>query len=214
MDVTINTTRIRLVTGDITNQPDISVIVNAANNQLRGGSGVCGAIFKAAGWAQMQAACDEHPPIGHSNWRCVTGNAKHTPAFDLPNQGVIHTVGPIYNPNSLYPGQNAKELARAYWSALLLADEKSYSSIAFPAVSCGIYGYPLPEASTVAVQTVVSYFRTQRSTIREVRFVFIPFADGPEIQREFTRAMGYLNGVELPAYSDHDGDDEYGGGVA
>lgn len=175
--------RITIVTGDITNQPDVDVIVNAANAQLRGGSGVCGAIFKAAGWDRMQESCNEHLPDANGV-RCPVGECRTTPAHDLPNKAVIHAVGPIYNPEPLYPHQNVIELGNAYVSSIMAAGRIGHRSIAFPAISCGIYGYPLEEAARVALQTIRKALRILPQ-IEEVRFVFLPFGDGPEVQEVF-----------------------------
>ena len=122
----------------------VDAIVNAANTALRGGSGVCGAIFRAAGWADMQAACDE---IGH----CSTGDAVATPGFRLPARWVIHTVGPVWR-----GGREGEEeqLASCYRRSLEVAAGLGARSIAFPAISTGVYGYPKDDAARVAVSAV------------------------------------------------------------
>ena len=122
---------------------DVDAIVNAANEQLLPGGGVCGAIHRAAG-PQLATACAE---IGH----CPTGDARITPGFNLLAKYVIHAVGPIWH------GGNAGEaelLAGAYHSSIRLADKHGLKSIAFPAISTGIYGYPLDAATKVAVESV------------------------------------------------------------
>ena len=111
-------------------------IVNAANTHLMGGSGVCGAIFQAAGWNQLQSACDA---IGH----CDTGSAVITPAFNLNAEYIIHAVGPVWY------GGNYKEpqkLYGCYRESLLLAMKYGCHSIAFPLISAGIFGYPVDQA--------------------------------------------------------------------
>ena len=129
------------VSGDITAQRT-DAIVNAANPQLAPGSGVCGAIFAAAG-AGLAEAC---LALGG----CATGDAVATPAFDLPARFLVHAVGPVWQ------GGNRDEpdlLASAYRRSLEVAEELGATSIALPAISTGIYGYPLDAATTVAVRT-------------------------------------------------------------
>lgn len=134
--------RIRIVRGDITTLP-VDAIVNAANEQLTPGGGVCGAIHAAAGPALAQA-CREVAS-------CPTGEARLTPGFGLPARAVIHAVGPIWSGGG--DGEPAA-LAAAYTSSLALAERHDLASIAFPAISTGIYGYPLPDACRVAVRAV------------------------------------------------------------
>ena len=128
---------------DIT-QLDVDAIVNAANEQLAPGAGVCGAIHAAAG-PELAAACAR---IGH----CPTGQARITPGFDLRARHVIHAVGPVWR------GGNADEarlLAACYRNSILLAEEHGLESIAFPAISCGIYGYPIEAAAAVAIESTL-----------------------------------------------------------
>jgi O-acetyl-ADP-ribose deacetylase (regulator of RNase III) len=122
---------------------DVDAIVNAANSGLLPGGGVCGAIHEAAG-PDLAVACATVAP-------CPTGEARLTPGFRLPARFVIHAVGPIWR-----GGHAAEEelLAAAYRSSLALARERGLKSIAFPAISTGIYGFPLAEATKVAVATV------------------------------------------------------------
>jgi O-acetyl-ADP-ribose deacetylase (regulator of RNase III) len=128
---------------DITKM-EVDAIVNAANTELRMGGGVCGAIFKAAGAAQLQAACDKLAPIG-------TGEAVITPGFRLPAKYVIHTVGPVYR-----DGRHGEEgqLRSCYINSLKLAIENGCDSAAFPLISSGIYGYPKDEALRVATAAI------------------------------------------------------------
>lgn len=117
-------------------------VVNAANQYLQQGGGVCGAIFRAAGSAQLQAACDR---IG----QCPTGSAVITPAFNMKeNKYIIHAVGPVYNGGRR---GEAEQLYSCYQKSLALAKEYGCHSIGFPLISAGIYGYPLEEAWTVAI---------------------------------------------------------------
>jgi len=142
--------------GDITAQPT-DVVVNAANTALARGGGVCGAIFARAG-AGLAEACAE---LGG----CATGDAKATPGFDLPARWIVHAVGPVWH------GGDAGEpeaLASAYARSLAVADELGATSVAFPAISTGIFGYPLDAATQVAVATCRAA-ETQR--VELVRFV-------------------------------------------
>ena len=126
---------------DIT-QLDVDAIVNAANSNLAHGGGVCGAIFRKAGPHRLADACSE---IGG----CETGSAVITPGFDLKARYIIHAVGPVWN-----GGENGEEelLCSAYEKSLILAKENSCSSIGFPVISSGIYGYPKDQAWKVAVE--------------------------------------------------------------
>jgi len=134
---------LKIVSQDITTM-DVDAIVNAANTALRIGSGVCGAVFSAAGASEMQAACDKLAPI-------KTGEAVVTPGFKLPAKFVIHTAGPVYN-----DGKHGEEqlLRNSYTNALKLAVENGCKSVAFPLISSGIYGYPKEEAFSVAASAI------------------------------------------------------------
>ena len=131
--------------GDITEQPDIDVIVNAANAQLLPGGGVAGAIHDKAG-PGLLAECRPLAPIR-------TGQAVITGAYDLPNKHIIHCLGPVYGVDR----PEAKLLASCYRSALNLAETHGLRSIAFPAISTGIFGYPAREAARVSLQTICDY---------------------------------------------------------
>lgn len=123
-------------------------IVNAANTELKMGGGVCGAIFKAAGEAQLKAACDFLKPI-------KTGEAVITPGFDLPAKFIIHAVGPIYS--HWCKEQNVSYLRAAYLNSMKLAIENNCESIAIPLISSGIYGYPKNEALQVASSSIQDF---------------------------------------------------------
>lgn len=123
-------------------------IVNAANNELKMGGGVCGAIFRAAGAQQLQAECDKLAPVR-------TGGAVITPGFQLPAKFVIHAVGPIYA--DWTPEESEHFLREAYTNALKLAIEHQCESIAFPLISSGIYGYPKDEALQVATSAIQDF---------------------------------------------------------
>ncbi|GGA09290.1 O-acetyl-ADP-ribose deacetylase [Dyella caseinilytica] len=136
---------ITVVTADLT-RLTLDAIVNAANPGLLGGGGVDGAIHRAAGPALL-VACRNLPEVS-PGVRCPTGEARLTPGFALPARFVIHTVGPVW-----HGGQDgeAELLARCYHSCITLALEHDLHSIGFPAISCGVYGYPPEQAANVAI---------------------------------------------------------------
>ena len=150
--------RIEIIKGDIT-KLNIDAIVNAANSSLLGGGGVDGAIHRAAG-PELLNYCRKLNG-------CPTGNARITPGFKLSAKHVIHTVGPVWRGGN-YNEENL--LANCYKSSLRLAVENELKSIAFPAISTGVYGYPLEEATNVAVQTVMKFLQSD-SSINKVIFV-------------------------------------------
>lgn len=135
-----------LVRQDITRMK-VDAIVNAANTELRMGGGVCGAIFKAAGTSELQAACDKLAPI-------QTGDAVITPGFSLPARLVVHTAGPVYR-----GGKSGEEeqLRSCYLNSLKRAVEEKCESIVFPLISSGIYGYPKDEALRVATTAIQDF---------------------------------------------------------
>ncbi len=146
MDVKVNECTLRLVKGDITERK-VDAIVNAANNKLLPGGGVCGAIHKAAG----EGLAKECARIGF----CETGDAVITKGYNLPAKYVIHTVGPVYSGSK----RDAFLLSNCYKNSLKLAVKNSLNSIAFPSISTGIFGYPVEKASKVALSTIVDFLK-------------------------------------------------------
>jgi len=158
MEATINKSKLDLVEGDITNE-STDAIVNAANARLAGGAGVDGAIHRAGGPSIME----ECRKIGG----CPTGQAVITTGGNLKAKYVIHTVGPVYQ------GGNKGEAAllkSAHLESLKLASKNKLKSIAFPAISTGVYGYPVNEAAQIALETTIDYLK-EHSDIELVRFV-------------------------------------------
>jgi O-acetyl-ADP-ribose deacetylase (regulator of RNase III) len=146
--------------GDLT-KSDVDAIVNAANQRMLGGGGVDGAIHRAAG-PELRAACAAVPEV-RPDVRCPTGEARITPGFRLAARWVIHTVGPVYS----RPEKSAPLLRSAYRSSLDLANAHRLASVAFPAISCGIYGYPADEAAAISVETCAAH----AGELAEIRFV-------------------------------------------
>jgi O-acetyl-ADP-ribose deacetylase (regulator of RNase III) len=136
------------VRGDIT-KLDVDAIVNAANTGLLGGGGVDGAIHRAAG-PELLHACRALPEV-RPGVRCPTGEARITPGFRLKARYVIHTAGPVWHGG----GQNERELlASCYHASMALALVHHVASIAFPAISCGVFGFPIDEAAHIAVREI------------------------------------------------------------
>jgi O-acetyl-ADP-ribose deacetylase len=149
---------VECVRGDITAQDDVAAVVNAANAGLRSGGGVAGAIHRAAG-PGLEEETRPLAPIG-------PGEAVITGGHNLPNRYVIHTLGPVYGQD--HP--EAELLANCYRNSLALAEENGIDSIAFPAISTGVFGYPIEEAAEVSLRTVVEEAeRLER--VRLIRFV-------------------------------------------
>ena len=165
------TQRIKLVQGDITTL-EVDAIVNAANAALAGGGGVDGAIHRAAGPKLLEASL----ALGG----CPTGSAKITPGFDLPADYVIHAVGPVW-----HGGDRSEDelLASCYRTSLDLAAEHGCETVAFPAISCGVYGFPVERAARIAVGTVAEWLRSdeQIETVYLVSF-------GDDVQRAYEQA--------------------------
>jgi O-acetyl-ADP-ribose deacetylase (regulator of RNase III) len=143
-------TQLRALRTDITGLA-IDAIVNAANQSLLGGGGVDGAIHRGAG-PELLAACRALPEL-RPGVRCETGQARITPGFRLPARFVIHTVGPVWQGGS---ADERQLLASCYSNTVELAAQQTVRELAFPAISCGVYGFPKAEACRIAVQTLRS----------------------------------------------------------
>ncbi len=167
-EIKVNNARISVIQGDITGQAT-DAIVNAANSGLMGGGGVDGAIHRAGGPAILEE-CKE---IVSRQGRLPTGKAVITTGGNLKARYVIHTVGPIWR------GGNKGErelLASAYNESLILAAKNGLTSVSFPSISTGAYGYPVDEAAGVAVKTVKDFLKKQESSVTEVVFVLFDSA--------------------------------------
>jgi O-acetyl-ADP-ribose deacetylase (regulator of RNase III) len=162
-EIVINQAKLSIIQGDITRQAT-DAIVNAANSSLMGGGGVDGAIHRAGGAAILE----ECKQIVARQGRLPTGKAVITTGGNLKAKFVIHTVGPIWH------GGNKGEpelLASAYRESLKVAAENNLSSISFPSISTGAYGYPIAKAAEVAIKTVTDFLKEQVTSIKEVVFV-------------------------------------------
>ena len=175
---TIGTTKIQIATGDITTQP-VEAIVNAANDTLLGGGGIDGAIHKAAE-DQLKEACAKFPEIDKNGdpqkgtkQRILVGHAKITPSFNIQKrnaniQYVVHTVGPLGStPN------REKLLTDAYHNSLVEAHSQGIKSIAFPAISVGVFAYPLEEAQAIAFKTVKAYIQKNPTHFETIIFAYL-----------------------------------------
>jgi O-acetyl-ADP-ribose deacetylase len=169
--------RIEIHSGDITGL-DVDAIVNAANAHLRPGGGVCGAIHRAAG-RNLREACAK---IGG----CPTGGSVHTEGFDLKAKYVIHTVGPVWHGG----GRNEDALlASCYRTALKIARQIGARTIAFPAISTGVYGFPLDRATGITVATVRAFLADDDGIEKVVFCVF-----GPEAEAAYRSELGRQGG--------------------
>jgi O-acetyl-ADP-ribose deacetylase (regulator of RNase III) len=153
--------KLEIMQGDIT-KLEVDAIVNAANSSLLGGGGVDGAIHRAAG-PELLAEC-------RTLGGCPTGEARITGGYNLAARHVIHTVGPVYSGKS----RDQTLLAACYQNSLKLAVEYDAASIAFPAISCGVYGYPMAKACRIAVDTISSFFQIDKTIEKAIFMLFSP----------------------------------------
>ncbi len=167
--------RMKVVQGDITKM-EVDAIVNAANTRLLGGGGVDGAIHRAAGPELLE----ECRTLGG----CPTGEARITRGYRLPARYVIHTVGPVYRD----PVRSASQLKSCYRNSLSLAKQHGVRSIALPAVSCGVYGYPIEDACRIAVDTTREFLEKEDG-VEEVFFVLFSRGDY-EVYRDYLGKLG------------------------
>ncbi len=170
--------KVECIRGNIAEQQDMDVIVNAANAELLPGSGVAGAIHSAAG-PGLAEECRALAPIR-------PGQAVISSAHELPNRHVIHCLGPVYGVDK----PSDRLLAECFRNALLLADRHKLTSIAFPAISTGVFGYPLQDAAAVAMKAV-SDALSELNSVRLVRFVL--FSD--EDRKVFEQALELESGL-------------------
>lgn len=161
--------QITCVVGDLTKQPDCDAIVNSANPSMRLGSGVCGAIHRAAGRELEKYGM----PLGPLS----LGQAVITPGFNLPNRFVIHLRAPKYH----FDPDPPTYLALAISNALKLAEENGVKRVALPAIATGIYGYPIEEAVKIFVQTASQFLNSE--VLEEIRFVFFTVKDAEIMQQ-------------------------------
>jgi O-acetyl-ADP-ribose deacetylase (regulator of RNase III) len=164
-----------IMQGDIT-QLEVDAIVNAANKSLLGGGGVDGAIHRAAGPGLLE----ECRTLGG----CPTGEARITKGYNLAARHVIHTVGPVYSGKP----RDKTLLAGCYRNSLQLAAEHNAASIAFPAISCGVYGYPVDEACKIAVDTTCDFLKSDKSI---AKVIFMLFSPGDlKIYKDYLQSIG------------------------
>ena len=162
-ELTVKSTKLMLVRGDITQQK-VDAIVNAANSGLMGGGGVDGAIHRAGGPAIVEECRRIVSQIG----RLAAGKAVITTGGNLPAKYVIHTVGPVWRGGGNREGET---LASCYTESLKIASDKGMTSIAFPAISTGVYGYPQDQAAKIAIGATIGYLKENSTSLKSVHFV-------------------------------------------
>ncbi len=171
---------LRLTVGDITRVAAEAIVI-AANSALRGGGGVDGAIHRAGGPAIM----DELKEIREKSGGCPTGSAVATTAGELPARYVFHAVGPVYHGGA---EKETELLSSCYRTCLQMADERGVSTISFPSISTGAYGYPVAAAAAVAIRTVSDYLREQKTSLKEVTFVLFAQSDYEQYERALAKS--------------------------
>ncbi|MFW5995029.1 MAG: macro domain-containing protein [Spirochaetia bacterium] len=162
--ITVHGVTIECIQGDITRQADLDAVVNAANAQLRPGGGVAGAIHRAAG-PELDEECRPLAPIR-------PGEAVVTSAWSLPNTHVIHALGPVYGRDT----PSDRLLADAYRNSLARAEEQGVTSVGFPALSTGAFGYPIEEAAGIALRTIAEQ-AAELTSVTLVRMVLFSASD-------------------------------------
>ncbi|RME86353.1 MAG: O-acetyl-ADP-ribose deacetylase [Planctomycetota bacterium] len=184
-----NQKKIQLEQGDITKQ-ETHAIVNAANSRLLGGGGVDGAIHRAAG-PKLLEECKKLPEI-RPGVRCEPGQAVITKGYNLKAPWVIHTVGPVYKDGK---HGEPETLRQAYRSCLELASQKGLASLAFPSISTGAYGYPLKDAASIALSTIIDFLEeSDESSLEVVKMVLFSNSDFQvyqDVLKELLRKKGY-----------------------
>ncbi|MBK5192567.1 MAG: macro domain-containing protein [Flavobacteriaceae bacterium] len=175
MKTTYKNIEFEAVLGDIANQPDVDAVVNAANAQLQTGGGVAGALHRGAG-PEMYDECRKLAPI-------KPGEAVITKAYNLPNNYVIHCLGPVYGRDA----PAAKLLANCYKNALKLAEKHQIRSIAFPSLSTGAFGYPIEEAIIVTFNAILAELQGLKH-LQRIRFVLFSEQD----LRHYLKKIEYL----------------------
>lgn len=176
MERAIDDVRVEVIQGDITSQGDVDAVVNAANAELESGGGVAGAIHRAAG----PGLAEEARPLAPIQ----PGEAVITDGHDLPNRYVVHTLGPVYGSDK----PEAELLANCYRNSLELAEEHGIDSVAFPALSTGAFGYPIEEATEIALQTVLGSAEKLQN-VRLIRFVLFSEEDLEVYERVLSRLL-------------------------
>ena len=195
-EVTVRDTRVEIVEGDITRE-ETDAVVNAANSSLMGGRGVDGAIHRAGGPAILEG-CKE---IVKRQGRLPAGQAVITTAGEMKAKHVIHTVGPVYSGSP----EDPVTLAGCFTESLRLADENGLESVSFPAISCGVYGYPMDEAARVSLGAVAEYVKGETG-VKLVRFVLF----GKKAFETFAAALRRAQGG-VPSSSRGAAADEFAG---
>jgi O-acetyl-ADP-ribose deacetylase (regulator of RNase III) len=190
-ECTVGHTRVRLLQGDITEQR-VDAVVNAANRSLLGGGGVDGAIHRRGG-PEILAACGA---LREGRYRegLPTGEAVATTAGRLPARSVIHTVGPVWEGGGR---GEAEQLAAAYRSSLEVARAEGLRSVAFPAISTGVYGYPKREAAHIALEGALGYLRAHPDAFDELRFVLFSGEDLELYRATLAALCGVTSGEGL-----------------
>ncbi|MCJ7616461.1 MAG: O-acetyl-ADP-ribose deacetylase [Desulfobacterales bacterium] len=168
--------------GDIT-KLNVDAIVNAANKSLLGGGGVDGAIHRAAG-PELLTEC-------RSIGGCPTGEARITSGYNLPVRYVIHTVGPIYSGRP----QDSQLLTQCYLNSLKLASDHNLASIAFPAISCGVYGYPIKDACKIAIDTTCNFLKAG-SSLKKVIFILFS-SENYNTYMDYIKSRVAVHGLKL-----------------